>query len=113
MGNRTNKVDVVLRNNSSNIITNIELFGRGALTELDSLEPYADTTIVFRGKSILRNISNNYENEISLRYFTQSKLFREPILEDFDRWRVLGTGIKIEFFRPDSLQIKLLFEDLS
>ena len=111
LGYRNNKLDVILKNHSESTIKHIELFGRGALSELDSLAPNADTTVIFRGKKILRDLANDYENELSLAYYTESKIFRQPILENFGRWRVLGTGIQLDFFSKDSVQIRLLFED--
>ncbi|WMN13010.1 hypothetical protein QYS49_35305 [Marivirga salinae] len=105
---QNNQLDVTFKNNSSEIIKHIRLFGRGALTELDSLAPFSDTTVIFRGKSILRKIDNDYENEVTLLYYTDSTHFRQPILQGFGRWRVFNGPFQLNFYGPDSVELNYL-----
>jgi len=105
---QNNQLEVTFKNNSTEIVKHIKLFGRGALTELDSLTPYSDTTLIFRGKSILRKIENDYENEVTLLYYTDSTHFRQPVLQGFGRWRVFNGPFQIEFYGPDSVDLKYL-----
>lgn len=105
---QNNRLDVTFKNNTSKIIKHIRLFGRGALTELDSLAPNSDTTVIFRGKSILRKIDNDYENEVTLLYYTDSTHFRQPILQGFGRWRVFNGPFQLNFYGPDSVELNYL-----
>ena len=105
---RTSKLDVVFKNNSSRPIKNINLYGRHALTQLDFLAPYSDTTLIFRGRSILRNIENDYENEVTLLYYTDSTWFRQPILDGFGRWRVFNGPFQLDFYGPDTVNFEYL-----
>lgn len=107
---QNNQLAVTFKNNSSETVKHIKLFGRGALTELDSLAPYSDTTLIFRGKSILRKNNNDYENEVTLLYYTESTHFRQPVLHGFNRWTVFNGPFLLHFNGPDSVDLVYLQE---
>ena len=105
---KNNRLEVVFKNNTPKTIKYIELFGRGALTELDSLAPFADSIVTFRGKEIIRNIDNHYENEVSLRYYIDSTYFRQPVLKGFGKWTVFNGPFQLDFYGPDSVEFEYL-----
>jgi len=105
---KNNQLEVVFKNNTSKPIKYIDLYGRGALTELDSLAPFTDSTVIFRGKAILRQIENPYDNEVSLRYYFDSTYFRQPVLKGFGKWTVFNGPFQLDFYGPDSVEFKYL-----
>lgn len=84
------------------------MFGRGALTELDSLAPFADSTVIFRGKEILRKIQNPYDNGVSLLYSYDSTYYRQAVLKGFGKWTVFNGPFQLDFYGPDSVEFEYL-----
>ncbi|WP_421764942.1 hypothetical protein [Ekhidna sp.] len=64
--------------------------------------------MIFRGKSILRKVDNDYENEVTLLYYTDSTHFRQPVLEGFGRWTVFNGPFQLDFFGLDSVELNYL-----
>ena len=107
---QSNQLNVTLQNNTNRTIRHITVYGRGALSQLESLPPTSDTTIVFRGKKIKYETGNDYDNEVTLLYYLDSTQFREPILQGFGRWRVFAGPLRIDLNGPDSVGVKYLSE---
>ena len=101
---QANQLEVVIANRTDSTIKYIKLHGRNALTEVDSLSVNSDTSVVFRGKEINYETENNYENEVTLLYYFESKWREQKILEGFDRWRVFNGPFKLEIFGADSVK---------
>lgn len=108
IGDRKNDLKVVFKNQTSKTISHIQLFGRGGFTELDTLAPYGHSIVIFRGKAILRNIENEYENEASLVYYSDDMYHRYPILKDGSRWNELNGPFQIDFYGTDSVEFSYL-----
>lgn len=70
---QNNQLEVVIANRTGSEIKHIKLHGRNALTEIDSLLVNSDTTVIFRGKHINYETENDYENEVTLLYYFESK----------------------------------------
>lgn len=98
-----NQLEVVLVNKTDKKVKYIKLHGRNALTEVDSLSANSDTAVVFRGKEINYETENDYENEVTLLYYFESRWRGQKILKGFDRWRVLNGPFKLEIFGADSV----------
>ncbi|GEM_PF-2560812 len=99
-----NQLEVVIANRTDSTIKYIKLHGRNALTEVDSLSVNSDTSVVFRGKDINYKTENDYENEVTLLYYYESKWREQNILEGFDRWTVFNGPFKLEIFGGDSVK---------
>lgn len=108
---RGNRIPVSFKNNSSIAIKYIKLHGRNALTEFDSLASQDDTTVVFRGREIIRNTDNDYENEVTLIYKMDSIWYRQPILKGVGRWFEFNGPFEIIFNGPDSVQFEYIADD--
>lgn len=105
---RNNKMLVEIQNLTPDGIANIKLIGRDAKSEIDTLQPYEKKTVIFRGKNILRNIENDYENEIDLLFYHQSKWREKGILKGFSRWRHLSYDLSIQIYNSDSITVSQL-----
>ena len=99
-----NQLEVVIANRTNSAIKYIKLHGRNALTEVDSLSVNSDTSVVFRGKKINYETENDYENEVTLLYYYESKWREQKILEGFDRWTVFNGPFKLEILGSDSVK---------
>ena len=108
---RENQIKVTFENKSSKVIKHIKLHGRNTLTEFDNLLPESDTTLIFRGKDIIYDTDNSFENEVTLLYYMDSTWFRRPVLEGFSRWRVWNGPFQLIFNGPNSVDFKYIKEN--
>ncbi len=103
---KNNQMSVKIINKTELGISNITLIGRNALTEVDTLAPEENETIIFKGKRINYETENNYENEIQLLYYFDNKWREHKILSGFSRWRVIDKDWEIKIHSAGSIELK-------
>ena len=108
MNYQSNQLKIVIANKTDKEVKNIKLHGRNALTEVDSLSANSDTTVIFRGKDINYETENDYENEVTLLYYYDSKWRKQPVLEGAGRWTVFNGPFKLAIHGADSVHFTYL-----
>lgn len=79
------------------------ILGRNARTDLDTLAPQMDSTIIFKGRDINYETANDFENEVRIIYYVNNEWKEKYILKDFSRWMVFNGPFRIEFHNSDSI----------
>ncbi|WP_026915886.1 hypothetical protein [Christiangramia portivictoriae] len=102
---RNNKMLVEIQNRTSEGIANIKIIGRNAKSEIDTLAPNEKRTVIFRGKKIVRDIENDYENEIELLFYHKNKWREKGIFKGFNRWRHISNDLSIHIYNSDSISV--------
>ncbi|WP_418500702.1 hypothetical protein [Flagellimonas sp.] len=99
------KIEVEIVNLSKGGISNIKLIGRNSFHQVDTLSPLKREAFLFYGKNPKRKLKNDYENELSLRFYFDNKWREKEILKEFGRWRVLKDKMLIRIFSGDSVEV--------
>ena len=105
---KSNRINVKVINETKLGISNVTIIGRNAKSKIDTLAPYQNQTVVFKGKKINRKSENDYENEIRLLYYYDNKWRENKILSGFSRWRVIDKDWEIKIHSADSIELKQL-----
>lgn len=104
---KSDKINVEVFNQSNEGISNIKLIGRKDKAQIDTLAPFDKKKIVFYGRNVIYRTRNDYENEITLRFYFKGKWVERKILSEFSRWRILNKEMEIVIHSADSIVTSL------